>query len=1024
MKLLLIDTEVEYIELVNSVQPDVDIIYFNQFESTLLGISNEIIEKGKVYEDIGIVQHAGKEPILFQLWQEADPSGNSENSYNKLRDWLVTLKEKVGLARLDLFACSLLSTQKIRDIILRLETDSGVDLRASSNDTGNSEAGGDWIMESDNVDIRNKYFTDEIKNLEFVLNFFDNTHSYGFNAYDNNQDVNGNPVSNYLEADLCGNFLSYNMNDATGEFVPSKLYELRANPSGTSYSPTLISDNASSIRIVSKVTDKWGSGYYDGQVFVSKANNRVIVMDDDYEDSIDIDKGASEYDPYGKRDGANNTYLDFASQKQLHVVYNRTYPYTNVKKYFTLSNRMQTVIAILKNDNQLYFYTKPIYSQESGNRQLNANIRYIHKIKDVRDVFPAARSFFVTLLNSNKIRRFTIKNDYRNEFTTVESLVGDEFLQCYYMHTNNFCPYIQPEIFNITNPPFIRSVIPLRRTFYDDNDGRFLVLFSNGEVFRSDQGIEQIPRTESNGVYTNVNTTNVSSDTTIIANPQIFRIPVNENINRIYSSADGWIIITNDGFRIGIGYGEHRYTDFSKGYFNDLTGIDLAGQKQPIDFNINRGFASYVVSSYFASCIVHSPNVMNKGFAINIEVKGKEDFGGKNENMATGRLVVFNGIIQSAIVSSTLFSSKLPRLPPGEAPIRQVVATNKAFAALTNTGKIFCWGHQDYGGIVHESDSSTIACYTNARLWFNTTNAPFIKLYSNFRYFFALNSLGSVFCWGGSTNVFKKVVTIYNHATNSNIKAVDLFPFHLGVTILLENGTIIYRYIYPDNTKIGTISYNDDIIFNYSGQGAVNAGTIITTNAIEGNLNGITQSGFVPYFINPSMKYTTRFLQLYQFPSLIAGTRIRMQGGTFTSIQNIKIGEFVNTANGANIRVKNIIKLNTNLIGNTSAEYANQVTSQLKFHTSTLEKVRENVYKNITDTSVQKSSLGGGDAANVFYQLFLEENPYNNDLVVRTSTGTTDYIIKSYCNFSNYVADDKIGGNKRLNAKYNEYITA
>ncbi|MAK17994.1 MAG: hypothetical protein CMN41_05055, partial [SAR116 cluster bacterium] len=65
--------------------------------------------------------------------------------------------------RVDLLACSLLKSREGREVFDAIERETKCNFAASDNKTGNPKNGGDWIMESDNVDIRDDYFmnTDE-----------------------------------------------------------------------------------------------------------------------------------------------------------------------------------------------------------------------------------------------------------------------------------------------------------------------------------------------------------------------------------------------------------------------------------------------------------------------------------------------------------------------------------------------------------------------------------------------------------------------------------------------------------------------------------------------------------------------------------------------------------------------------------------------------------------------------------------------------------------------------------------------
>jgi hypothetical protein len=64
--------------------------------------------------------------------------------------------------RVDLLACNLLKDKFGQDVLRMLETRTATNFAASSNVTGNPKNGGDWIMESDGINVGPIYF----KNLE------------------------------------------------------------------------------------------------------------------------------------------------------------------------------------------------------------------------------------------------------------------------------------------------------------------------------------------------------------------------------------------------------------------------------------------------------------------------------------------------------------------------------------------------------------------------------------------------------------------------------------------------------------------------------------------------------------------------------------------------------------------------------------------------------------------------------------------------------------------------------------------
>jgi hypothetical protein len=86
-----------------------------------------------------------------------------------------TLAEGVELdsGRVDLLACSLLKSREGQEVFDAIERETQCNFAASNNATGNPRDGGDWVMESDNVDIRDFYFwnTDEFDGRFAAGNF-------------------------------------------------------------------------------------------------------------------------------------------------------------------------------------------------------------------------------------------------------------------------------------------------------------------------------------------------------------------------------------------------------------------------------------------------------------------------------------------------------------------------------------------------------------------------------------------------------------------------------------------------------------------------------------------------------------------------------------------------------------------------------------------------------------------------------------------------------------------------------------
>ncbi len=223
MKLLLID---DYIinckALINPRKEGVEYLLFNSSSDTYERILKMMRDVCTQCTDVAFIQHGykGRQGLEF-LEQEAVMSINEAEpypSFDKFKNFLVSLKSEFGVERFDLLACSLYVGDKIKAIVEYLEKETGIDLRASSNFTGNAEEGGDWIMESDNVDIRENYFTDAISSFKGVLYEYAGTSNYGKNKLV--KDFSGNVVFFHRYPSLNGTGQPINpMYDASGNQV-------------------------------------------------------------------------------------------------------------------------------------------------------------------------------------------------------------------------------------------------------------------------------------------------------------------------------------------------------------------------------------------------------------------------------------------------------------------------------------------------------------------------------------------------------------------------------------------------------------------------------------------------------------------------------------------------------------------------------------------------------------------------------------------------------------------------------------
>ena len=149
-------------------------------------------------ENLGLVQHGD---ITIQLGSvslhlNSDKSGAStdDSSFSNLLD---SLCKKYNISNVDIIACNMLSlwTDKLKE----LEQQVDANIRASNDATGNLKSGGNWIQESDDVNIAGIYFDkDKLKDYEELL------FSYGYDdkrrTYQPYFDVDGQRVSIFSTA--------------------------------------------------------------------------------------------------------------------------------------------------------------------------------------------------------------------------------------------------------------------------------------------------------------------------------------------------------------------------------------------------------------------------------------------------------------------------------------------------------------------------------------------------------------------------------------------------------------------------------------------------------------------------------------------------------------------------------------------------------------------------------------------------------------------------------------------------------
>ena len=167
VKLLLIDSRVDSQPFIDSRKADVNYLTFDYVKDNFNSLLNKATQN--TYDQIGLVQHSNFTTGFNILQKEKVGSNNDVHPYKSFDSILEFFRglNKAGVTTFDFLGCELFDPVKTPAIFSYLEEKSGLDLRASSNLTGSN--GGDWIMESDNINIMDTYFTEQINNYTGVL---------------------------------------------------------------------------------------------------------------------------------------------------------------------------------------------------------------------------------------------------------------------------------------------------------------------------------------------------------------------------------------------------------------------------------------------------------------------------------------------------------------------------------------------------------------------------------------------------------------------------------------------------------------------------------------------------------------------------------------------------------------------------------------------------------------------------------------------------------------------------------------
>uniref|UniRef100_A0A6C0I7T5 Fibronectin type-III domain-containing protein n=1 Tax=viral metagenome TaxID=1070528 RepID=A0A6C0I7T5_9ZZZZ len=175
MQLLLVDNRVKDFQTVTeSILDTVDIVSVDFDNDTYDTLVSKI--PVKTYESVGVFQE-NYDLNTYQLVklfsnsvlsgvETEDPTLETWTQYKSLISYF---KDTLQANTLDLMGCNIHSSPDWNYVIDYLKTHLQININSSNDNTGSYNFGGNWILESGNVDLIGKYFSNNIEKYKFVL---------------------------------------------------------------------------------------------------------------------------------------------------------------------------------------------------------------------------------------------------------------------------------------------------------------------------------------------------------------------------------------------------------------------------------------------------------------------------------------------------------------------------------------------------------------------------------------------------------------------------------------------------------------------------------------------------------------------------------------------------------------------------------------------------------------------------------------------------------------------------------------
>jgi len=174
VNVLLVDTRIKnYNLIVNSLNSTTKVVYLNYETDTLASLLVKIRALSLTFIDrLGILQH-NNSPLYYKLVQNMSTMLlTNYTQWRPFTEFLLSIKSSYQLNYVDFMACALSNDTNWRNILTIMTNDTNLKFAASIDTTGSSNLGGNWYLETGDVNLKSVYFTNAIDNYNGLLNIY------------------------------------------------------------------------------------------------------------------------------------------------------------------------------------------------------------------------------------------------------------------------------------------------------------------------------------------------------------------------------------------------------------------------------------------------------------------------------------------------------------------------------------------------------------------------------------------------------------------------------------------------------------------------------------------------------------------------------------------------------------------------------------------------------------------------------------------------------------------------------------